>query len=251
MSDELKVAIEAAKKGAKVALRYYNKPLEVEFKKDKSVITIADRNSESAIKNCILSHYPSAKFVAEESGGNQKETDFWIIDPIDGTRNFSRNIPEWSVLISLYKNSEFTIGICYFPILNMLIYAETNKGAFCDGKRINVSSINSLRNSYTAFGSPRHFKDKQLVIDFINASGSTRCIDLSYSAYLLASGKMDALVDAYGKIWDVAPFKVIIEEAGGKLTNLQGKQWTIKDKGYIATNGFLHNQVVEIINKTA
>ncbi|MBI4096666.1 MAG: inositol monophosphatase [Candidatus Levybacteria bacterium] len=248
MSNELRIAIGAAKKGAKEALKWYNKPLEIRLKEDKSVVTIADEQSENAIKQFILSYYPTARFIAEESRGNQKEIECWIIDPIDGTRNFSRGIPLWSVLISLYRKGEFVIGVCYFPVFNWLIFAEKNKGAFCNGKKINVSSISNLRVSYTAFGSPRHFKNKQKIIDLINASGSTRCMDLSYSAYLVASGKMDVLVDAYGKIWDVAPFKVIVEEAGGKLTNLQGNPWTINDEGYIATNGLLHDQIVQLIN---
>lgn len=248
MSNELKVAIEAAKIGAKRALKYYDKDLEIKLKEDNSVVTIADKESETAIKNYILTKFPSAKFVAEESEGNRNEKEFWIIDPIDGTRNFARNIPVWAVLISLYKNGKVILGVCYYPLLDLLLYAEDGTGAFCNEGMIHVSDVELIKNAYISFGSPRHFKNKQVLINLIEKSAGIRCPDSSHSAALLAMGKIDAVIDAYGQIWDIAPFKVIIEEAGGKVTNWQGKKWSIEDVGFIATNGLLDREILRIVN---
>jgi len=248
MLNELKIAIEAAKAGAEKALSYYNKEIEIKLKEDKSVVTIADKESENIIKKYILSYFPTAKFVAEESGGNRNEDEFWIIDPIDESRNFSRGIPVWCVLIALSKNKKIILGVCYYPLLDLLVYAREGEGAFHNGKRIHVSSVNKVKDAYVSFGSPRHFRNKQILVNLIEESAAIRCPDSSYSASLLAMGKIDALVDAYGQIWDIAPLKVIIEEAGGKITNWQGKEWSIRDQGFIATNGLLHGRVLQIVN---
>lgn len=250
MSTELKVAIEAAKKGAKQALQYYGKSIEIKLKEDKSVFTIADKESENAIKKCILSYFPTAKFVAEESRNNGIEKEFWIVDPIDGSRNFSRGIPIWAVLVALYKNGKVILGVCYYPLLDLLLYAQEGEGTFYNGKRIHVSSINAVKDTYISFGSPRHFRNKQILIKLIEKSAAVRCPDASYSASLLAMGKIDVLIDEYGMIWDIAPFKVIIEEAGGKVTNWKGDPWAINNKGCVATNGILHDEVMKIINNT-
>lgn len=103
---ELQTAIEAAKVGATTALKYFNKGIAVDYKEDKSPVTIADKKTEEAIKNFITSKFPGAKFVGEEFGGKINDDEFWIIDPIDGTRSFSRGVPEWCVMISVSKNNK-------------------------------------------------------------------------------------------------------------------------------------------------
>lgn len=249
MSDELAVAIEAAKRGAKVGLKYYNSSLKALLKNDKTIITKADFESEKEILSYISSKYPSANFVAEERGGSTNKKTFWTVDPIDGSRSFSRGIPSWCVLISFCSDKLPILGVCYFPILDVLIYSEKGKGAYINGKRIKVSSIDKLNLSYLGYGSPRHFKNKQIIIDLIEAAGSARSFDATYSHYLLADGKIDVYVDMYGKIWDIAPFKVITEEAGGKITQTSGAEWNINSTGCVATNGILHNEILAIVNK--
>lgn len=247
MSDELKIAIEAAKIGAQEALKFYKDELEVKIKEDNTVVTIADKASEEKIKSYITSKYHNAKFVAEESGGNRDDDSFWIIDPIDGTRSFTRGIPSWAILISFVKDNSVVVGVCYFPVLDTILYAEKGKGAYIDGKKVSVSKIKNLKNSYLGYGSPRHFKNKKLILDLIEYSGSARSFDATYSSFLLTEGKLDVHVDAYAEIWDAAPFKISVEEAGGKFTNLKGEKWRFTDRGYIATNGLLHEDVLKIV----
>ena len=121
MSEELKVAIEAAKKGGKHALQYYEKDLAIEFKNDNTPVTIADKESEEVIKNHILKSFPDAKFVGEESGGSVDKEEFWTIDPIDGTRSFIRGIPQWCNLISFCKKDGPVLGVCYYAVNNELM----------------------------------------------------------------------------------------------------------------------------------
>src|SRR3989338_2420545 len=249
-SRELETAIIAAKAGAERALRYYGKEIDISVKTDKSIVTIADKESEDIIKECILSCFPNAKFVAEESEGSRSEKEFWIIDPVDGSRNFSKGIPIWSALISLCRDGEIILGVCYYPLLDILVYAEKGKRSICNGKKLQVSTVSKISYAYVTLGSPKRFDNKQIIINLIDSCSAVRCPDSNYSSCLTAMGKVDAVIDSYGQIWDIAPFKVIIEEAGGKLTNWQGKRWSIKDVGYIATNGILHKKVLELVNRT-
>lgn len=248
MSNKLKAAIEAAKVGGKRALKYYEKDLEIELKNDRTPVTIADRKSEEVIKSHILKSFPNAKFVGEESGGSTKEDEFWTIDPIDGTRSFSRGIPSWCVLIGYYKNSQFELGVCYYPIFNQTLYAQRNKGAYLNGKKVHVSKIDSLNKAFLGFGNPRYMEDKNSLLNLIDLAGSARSWEVTYSNFLLAQGKVDVVLDGYAYLWDVSPFKVIIEEAGGKITRINGDPITIHGKGYLSTNGLLHDEVVKIIN---
>lgn len=249
ISQELQIAIDAAKTGAKTALQYYRQDLEIEAKEDKSVVTIADRETESTIKSFIQSHSPNAQFIAEESGGVTNKDAYWIIDPIDGSRPFSLGYDLWDILIAYCKNGVMQVGVAYFPTLDILLYAEKGNGAFVNNKRIHVSSIDNLKQAFVAFGSIRHFPDKSVVLHFVNATKSSRSYDSIYSNYLIATGKMEAQIDSYGKLWDIAPFEVIIPEAGGKVTNLKGEKFIYGDKGYIISNGYLHDNIVDIVNK--
>lgn len=249
LSLELQTAIAAAKIGAKKALEYFNKGLKIKYKKDKSIVTNADRETEKIIKNYILSKFPKAKFVGEEFGGNLTEKELWIIDPIDGTRSFSRGIPEWCVLIAVSQNQQIVSSVVYFPLKNMLYYSQKGKGAFLNGKRVYVSKVNDIRKSYMGFGTIKYFKDKNKLFDVIKESGGARSFETTYQSCLVAEGKMDINLDSYGKLWDLAPFKLLIEEAGGKITRFNGNEWTLEGDGAIITNALLHDKVISIINK--
>lgn len=249
MSEELKVAIEAAKKGAEYALKFFGKNIKIYKKTDRSIFTHVDKDTEEIIKNSILNEFPNSKFVGEETGGTPTKGKFWTIDPIDGTRHFIRNTPLWSVLISLIVNGEPIIGVSNAPCLNETVYAEKGEGAFLNGKKISVSNISNLKDAIFMFGSLRFFKDKAIILKVADACASTRSFVSPYEFHLLASGRCEIILDVYGKIWDIAPFRVIIEEAGGKVTNWRGEPWTINDRGCIATNGILHDKVIKILNK--
>jgi histidinol-phosphatase len=248
-SNTLQIAIDAVKIGASVALSYFDTNIKAELKADETIITIADTKTEDTIKAFIRSKDPGARFVAEESGGDPKEPAFWVIDPIDGTRSFSRGIQTWCILVAYYTNNETLAGVCYFPVLNQLLYAEKGKGAYLNDTKVTVSQVRDMKRSLAAYGSLRHFKDKQIALRLTEACGATRSPDTTYAALLTATGKMDILVDEYSNFWDVAPFLCIIPEAGGKITNLHGTSWTPRDRGYIMSNTILHDEIVDLVNK--
>lgn len=250
MSDELKVAIEAAKRGAEYALKFFGKEIKIYKKNDSSLFTHVDKATEEIIKKTILNEFPDAKFVGEETGGVPTKGKFWTIDPIDGTRYFIRKTPLWSVLISLIVDGKPVIGVSYMPCLDEIIYAEKGKGAFLNGQKIKVSEISTLKDSMLMLGSLRFFKEKvPISLKLGEACASTRSLVSPYEYHLLASGRCEIILDVYGKIWDIAPFKIIIDEAGGKVTNWNGEPWTINDRGCVATNGILHEEVIKILNK--
>jgi len=247
-SDKLKVAIEAAKVGANIALKYFDTDIEIEVKNDNSLVTIADKESEKEIEKYILSRYPKAKFVGEEFGGKINDDEFWIIDPIDGTRSFSRGVPEWCVMISVSKNKKIVLSVVYFPFKDMLYYAEKGIGAFLNKKRIMVSKVNDIRKSYLGFGSIKYFKNIDKLFKVIEQSGGAKSFESTYQSCLIAEGKMDINIDAYGKLWDLAPVKLLIEEAGGKITRFNGGEWSLEGSGAVMTNGILHDEVISILN---
>jgi fructose-1,6-bisphosphatase/inositol monophosphatase family enzyme len=251
MSEELKTAIEAVKKGAETALSYFDndKNLGTKFKEDSTPVTIADPLTEETIKNYILSVYPDAKILGEETGGSSDEESFWIIDPIDGTRVYSRGINGWAVLLAYYSKGEFKIGVCYFPVLNELYYAEKNKGAFLNGKKIVVSNIHPLKKALINSGNPKYYKNTEIILKLVESAYVTRGYETTYADCLVAAGKMEVSVDPYAQLWDFAPFATIIPEAGGFITNLHGNPLKLTDRGCLMSNKILHDELIDVLSR--
>jgi len=249
MSNELKVAIDAARKGSAHALNFYGKELKFVIKDDNTLLTKADKEVEEVIKNLILARFPNANFVGEETGGTTGSGKFWVVDPIDGTRHFVKNTPLWATLISLFKDYRPVAGVSNMPCLNEILIAERGMGAFLNNKKIFVSKVSHLNNALLMYGSLRFFKErKEGLINLSDSCASSRSLVSPYQFHLLASGRCDIVVDAYDKMWDLGPFVVAIEEAGGKVTSLDGNEWNYNDIGCVATNGILHDQALRIIN---
>jgi histidinol phosphatase-like enzyme (inositol monophosphatase family) len=251
MSDELEIAIEAARIGAKKALQYFdnNSDLNTKIKSDSTPVTIADPATEEVIKSYIVSKFKDAKILGEESGGSTNEESFWIIDPIDGTRVYARGINTWAVMVSYFSKGTFEIGVCYFPLFDEIYFAQNGKGAYMNGKKLTVSKTTLLKNALINSGNPKHYKNRQIILDLVENAPVVRSYETTYADCLVAAGKMDASVDPYAKLWDFAAFVPIVQEAGGKITNLKGEKPGLNDNGCIITNGLLHNELVKIVNK--
>lgn len=247
--ETLEIAIQAAQIGAKVGLKYFDKPIEVKLKEDQTVVTHADLEAEEAIKKFILSKDSRAEFLAEESGNNTHSNSFWIIDPIDGTRCYVRGIPFWCSLVTHVEKGTVKSTACYFPVMrDGLLFGEKGKGAFCGEKRLHVSKVSELKNAYLTFGSIRHFKDKTHLLKVIDSINGVRGYEPTYGSCLLTEGKVDVGIDVFAYSWDSAPFKIMIEEAGGMITQTDGSPWSLTSRGFIATNGILHNEVTRLYN---
>lgn len=249
MVNELKVAIEAAKKAGELALAYFDDLPEIIIKSNNTPVTKADKEVEEIIRQTILSYDPNAKCFGEELGGTLQD-DVWIIDPIDGTKNFIRGVPLWSVLIAHCVEREIVTGVAYTPILNVLTTAQKGYGAYRESERMFVSKVKSIKDAFVSHpGNPTLFPNVPQVLELLSKSYYVRGYGDAYSYQLLASGKIDVHIETKVSIWDVAPFKVIIEEAGGRVTNLKGDPWTIEDKTIVASNGLVHDEVIRILNK--
>lgn len=250
MSNELKVAIEAAKVGAKTALKYFRKNISVEVKQTGGIVTVADRKTEQAIKQYILSYFPNAKFVGEEFGGDLTEKEFWLIDPIDGSREYARGIGLWGVLVSYVRNEKPLLGVTYLPSFDQLLYAETGSGAYENGESISVSKVGSLRDSYITHGIFKYVSPKLEGLQKLSTAVARLGGESALLGYhLVAKGKIEATIDAGISAWDIAPIKVIVEEAGGRVTNFEGKEWSLSDKDCIVSNGLIHDEVIRILSQ--
>lgn len=250
MTNELTVALEAVRKASEKAMYYFKNLPPVTIKPDNTPVTKADKETETVIREYISSKFPNASFVGEEHGGIFGEGDVWIIDPIDGTKNFIRGIPLWAILVALWRDGEVVAGISYMPAIDELLYAEKGSGAFLNGKRISVSKIENIKDStITHTGNPFKFKNPEQVGKLLNSSLHARGFGDAYSYHLVATGRADINFEPEVSVWDVAGFKLIIEEAGGKITTLTGSPWTVDIKDFVATNGLVHNEVIKILNE--
>lgn len=248
-SEFLTVAIEAAKNAEDIIMKYHSEDLSWDRKSDHSPVSIADTEAEKIIIKTIKSSFPSHNFIGEESGKTDASGGYqWIIDPIDGTKNYIRKIPLFATQIALMKDGEVILGVSNAPALKEMICAEKGKGAFLNENEIFVSKINKLSDSYLCFGGIKYFKRHYYIDALLKLSETTngyRGIGDFWCYHLVAQGKVDIMVDAEIKIWDFAAAKVIIEEAGGRVTDICGGPITISTSSVIATNGILHNAVVE------
>lgn len=250
MSNELKVAIAAAKAGANAALKYFNKNPKVTVKPDNTPVTQADKEAEAAIQKTILGTFPKASFLAEESGKSGSSKDVWVIDPIDGTKNFIRGLPFWGIEIAYVESNVIVLGVTYSPCFDELLYAENGQGAYFNGKRVSVSKIKRLSEAFLIHGTVSYFdKRGPNLLQLLDNVYRERGYADFYGYGLVAQGKVDIMMDSRNGPWDIAPVKVIIEEAGGKVTNFEGKDWQLTDPTAVATNGLLHDEVIRILNQ--
>lgn len=250
-SDFIKIALDAVEKAENVVMKYYNslRQDEIDIKPDASPVTIADREAQAIIVETIKSQFPGHKFLGEEDSVEESGEYVWVIDPIDGTKNFIRQIPLFGIELALLHKGEIILGVSDMPLMNELLYAEKGNGAFLKDKPISVSNIDKLEDSYMSFGSHISFRNNKLEERFDDLDSNVRWsrgIGDAYSYHLLAQGRIEIVIEAGTKIWDIAALKIIVEEAGGTVSDFEGNPITQKSTQCIATNGKIHDEVTEI-----
>lgn len=247
-------AIKSAKEAGKIQLRYFGKDIKKKTKKDDSFVTKADIESTKAIRKIILGKFPEHNVLCEELGSNNKKSDYrWIIDPLDGTDNFIMDNPLFGVSIALEYQKEVILGVIYLPFLKRLYYAEKGKGAFCNRKRIKVSNERNPGKCMFLFDAKVRSKtDKKISILKRLAKSTWRLRVFGVSVYnniLVAEGKAVLNIDFESKPWDHSAALLMVEEAGGKVTGFDGKRWTPEITEYIASNGKIHNKILNVLKK--
>lgn len=252
MTNFREVAIKAVKEAEKAILKYCQEEIKFDLKPDKTPVTLADKEAEKVIKNVIKGVFPDHSFLGEEEGVDNHLSEYrWIIDPIDGTKNFMRQINIWGALLALEKNGELILGVTNAPLLKELTVAEKGRGAYKNNKKLKVSNIEKLEDSFIAHGTLSSFNKINKVENLLklcNGVLSNRGFGDFWPHIFVAEGKIDCLIEANVKYWDMAATKLIIEEAGGIVTDIYGDNLNDKSTTMIATNGKIHSQVLEIFN---
>lgn len=250
----LAFTIETAKEAGKLITSHLNNDLKIEYKAKRDIVTIADKKSEDLIINRIKDKYPNHFILSEEGTQTSKEkTGYrWIIDPIDGTTNYAHGHSFFCVSIGLEIKGELSLGVVYAPLLNELYTATKGFGSYLNHKRISVSKISSLTDSLLATGfNPRcdiqnikNFEHFLPITQGIRRAGSA-ALDLCY----VAAGKLDGYWEKGLKPWDMAAGAIILTEAGGKITSLNGSNFDIDGNELLATNGLIHQYMADHFNK--
>ena len=247
----LAAAVEAARAAGTIALGYYHGGFEVTIKPDLTPVTQADREAEQAIVGILRSAFPEIGVLGEEFGAQGARERRWIIDPIDGTKNFVRRIPVWATLIGLEEDGEVVAGVMHNPVTDELYTARRGGGAYLNGNPIRVSDVGDLGAAYlihAGLGILREGGYWDGFVRLVDATDRQRGFG-DYLGYgLVAEGKAEIYAEAGLKPWDLAPCKIIVEEAGGRFTDFDGRP-TIYTGTALSTNSRLHDAVLSLLRR--
>ncbi|MFH0971151.1 MAG: inositol monophosphatase family protein [Candidatus Micrarchaeota archaeon] len=247
------VAKKAAKEAGEMLLTYQGREKGVHFKAERDITTKADKASEALLEKILIEdHFPEHDFLSEETPYESKEKEYtWIVDPIDGTGNFAHENPIFCVSVGLRHGNEIVCGAIYSPAMDEMFLAEKGKGAFLNGKKITTSPDKEFYDLLLSVEmAPKEniirrtlLLEKNLALKHRVRTFGSGAMDLAF----VACGRFDAFISAYLYIWDVAAGIVIIREAGGEITHLNGEKIDLGKISFsaAASNGVLHKQLIE------
>jgi histidinol-phosphatase len=243
-SPELRVAIAAATAAADLSRRYFRGNLTITTKEDHTPVTQADVECEQAIREIVLGAFPEHGFFGEETGKTRDDAEFlWLVDPIDGTKGFIRQYPFFSTQIALLRNGELIVGVSSGTMFDELACAERGKGAWLNGEKLAVSDISDVNRSAISTGNLKSLAASSgwaRLGEVVAGADRIRGYGDFYHYHLLAAGKIEAVVESDVNILDIAALAVIVEEAGGKFTDLNGAAIGLGTRSVLAANPQLH-----------
>jgi histidinol-phosphatase len=250
-SAELKAALEAAERAAEIARSLYRRNLDVRIKADKSPVTEADVRCELAIREILESRFPAHGFYGEETDAKNLEAEsLWLVDPIDGTKAFVREYPMFSTQIGLMRAGQIVLGVSSAPVYGELAWAEQGGGAFLNGQALEVSEIGDLESAALSSGNLKSLASGPAWSRYgriVSRVSRIRGYGDFLHYHLLAAGKIDAVVETDVNILDIAACVSIVTEAGGRFTALDGTPITLRSTSVLATNGRLHEPMLEAL----
>jgi histidinol-phosphatase len=226
--------------------RFQADDLVVETKPDLSPVTEADRAVEQVLRKRIGEERPGHSVVGEEFGADGKGSARWIIDPIDGTKNYLRGLPVWGTLIALEREGRVEVGVVSAPALHRRWWAARGEGAFVNGRRIRVSKVAELSDAVLSYASLLSWEQHGLGEQFLTLARGvwrTRGFGDFWGHMLVAEGAADVAIEPEVELWDLAAPQVIVEEAGGRFTDLRGTP-TPAGGSVVSSNGLLHDRVL-------
>lgn len=254
MEKELQVAIQAALEAGRILRENWGGDFAIEKKGEIDLVTAIDYQVEKIIIDRLLSAFPSHSVLAEESGASEQKSDFlWIVDPLDGTTNFAHTYPCFCTSIALEVSGELQLGVVYEPLRQELFTVISGKGAFLNDKKIHVSQAKNLLNSLLCTGfaydvrenkrnNLRQFEKFILTAQGVRRDGAA-ALDLSF----VGCGHFDGFWEFNLKPWDIAAGVLLIREAGGMVTAVDGSSFDLRSGNILASNGKIHQEMIEVL----
>jgi histidinol-phosphatase len=243
-SEHLHVALEAARAAGKISRDYYAGNFTVETKADMTPVTQADVECEVAIRETILGRFPDHGIYGEEMGRTQGDAEYlWLVDPIDGTKGFVRQYPFFSTQIALMHNGEIVLGVSSAPMMKELAWAEKGVGAFLHGERLAVSDIDDPQRASISTGNLKSLANSDgwgKLGEIVAAADRIRGYGDFYHYHLLAAGKIEVVIESDVNILDIAALSVLVTEAGGVFTDLNGNPPGLATRSVLAAPPALH-----------
>lgn len=246
------------KEAGKIILKDYlgNNTDKFTRKAERELVTKTDLKSEKYIISALRKKFPDYNIISEESGEMNNNSDYtWLIDPLDGTTNFTIRSPFFAINIALLYKNEIKLGIGYAPVLKELYYTEKGRGVYLNNHKIKVSEDKKVHNSVILYCTGGTKKDpselKKITTAFEMKAQSLKqfgaaMLELAY----VAAGRVESIMIMGAKTWDLAVGVLMVREAGGRVTDFDGKEWDLSSKNMLATNGKIHSEVIKIINNS-
>ena len=232
------------------SLHYWRKDVVVDMKADRTPVTAADRDAEAAIIDVIRLHFPRHAILAEESGAQEGEGGRWIVDPLDGTRGFSRGGSFWGPIVALEVDGDIVAGAVGLPALGETYFAGRGRGAFRDGERLIVSKVGEWSEATLSIGELKAMMAGSRaagVRSLIAGAASTRSYGDVAGCVQLLCGRAEAWLEAGVRPWDIAALKILVEEAGGRFTDFDGGPRFLETGHAVATNSLVHGHVLRAL----
>ncbi len=256
MASFLDTSIEIAREAGALQLQYLERRIGFQLKGDFDLVTECDKASEAMIVERLQSQFPSHGIVAEEGGGGESTTsDYrWYVDPLDGTTNFAHGYPVFNVTMALEKAGEMICGVIYDPCRGEMFTAERGGGAYLNNRRIHVSKTSRVDDTLLSTGFPSRRRHLNVNIHFYYQfamlthgvrRGGAAAIDLAY----VACGRLDGFWEFGLQPWDMAAGCLLVEEAGGKCSDMVGEPYGVRGPHLLATNGVVHDEVLQVMGE--
>ena len=247
----LKVALAAAARAADISRFYYAGNFTVMTKEDRTPVTQADIECEQAIREIIFDAFPDHGFYGEETGRTQDDAEYlWLVDPIDGTKGFVRQYPFFSTQIALMHHGEIILGVSSGTMMDELAWAEKGQGAWLNGEPLKISRIDHPDRASVSVGNLKSLAGSEgwaPLGSIVERADRIRGYGDFYHYHLLASGKIEAVIESDVNILDVAALSIIVTEAGGVFTNLNGEQPDLEIRSVLAANPSLHAKYLKLL----
>ena len=248
-SEYLQIALQAASAASEISRDYYAGNFTVTTKDDLTPVTQADIECEQAIRKIILERSPEHGFYGEETGRTRDDAEYlWLVDPIDGTKGFVRQYPFFSTQIALMHKGQIILGVSSGTMMGELAWAEKGRGAWLNGQRLAVSDISDPDRAAVSTGNLKSLAMSEgwsKLGEIVARADRIRGYGDFYHYHLLASGKIEAVIESDVNILDIAALSIIVVEAGGAFTDINGKSIGLETRSVLATNAALHDDYLD------